>query len=149
MILIYKSGDQSLASNCRQISLTSIIGKLMESITADNIQSHLQKCNLIYESWHGFTKRCSCLANLLAFSIFLLKYLRHQTKIKYMVMCLWISVRHLIRVPHTRILKKAAVHRIGEISWNETLVDRKGTEPLPVVLNRVSTAPKVVHNIHK
>ncbi|KAK8720096.1 hypothetical protein OTU49_013583, partial [Cherax quadricarinatus] len=41
VIPIFKTGDKSLPSNYRPISLTSIVGKLLESIIAEIIRSHL------------------------------------------------------------------------------------------------------------
>ena len=64
VVPIFKKGDKTLPSNYRPISLTSIIGKIMESIIARNIREHLEKHNLINESQHGFTKGKSCITNL-------------------------------------------------------------------------------------
>ena len=50
VVPIFKKGDKSIASNYRQISLTSLVGKLLESITAKKIRHHLEKYNLINTS---------------------------------------------------------------------------------------------------
>ena len=49
------------------VSLTSIVGKLLESIIKDNIFKHLEILKLIRTSQHGFMKGKSCLTNLLEF----------------------------------------------------------------------------------
>ena len=64
---IFKNGDRSGAGNYRPIGLTSIVGKLMESIIRDRIVEHLETYNLINDSQHGFRRRRSCLTNLLQF----------------------------------------------------------------------------------
>ena len=61
---IFKKGDKSMASNYRPVSLTSLVGKLLESIIAKKIRHHLEKYNLINTSQHGFTPGKSCLKNL-------------------------------------------------------------------------------------
>ena len=47
VIPIFKQGDKMLLSNYRPFSLTSIVRKLMESITAKKIREHQDKHNLI------------------------------------------------------------------------------------------------------
>ncbi len=64
---ILKKGDKSATSNYRPISLTSVVGKMLESIIARGIWGHLKKHNLIHDSQHGFMKGKSCLTNLLSF----------------------------------------------------------------------------------
>ena len=56
-----------MTSNYRPISLTSIAGKLLESIIRDHIVQHLTKHNLIRETQHGFRSNKSCLTNLIEF----------------------------------------------------------------------------------
>ena len=64
---IFKKGDRSQPSNYRPISLTSIVGKLMESVIVDRISDHMESNNLLRNSQHGFRRRRSCLTNLLEF----------------------------------------------------------------------------------
>ena len=64
---IFKKGDRTLMSNHRPVSLTSVVGKLLESIMANSIREHLDKHKLINDSQHGFYKGRSCLTNLLSF----------------------------------------------------------------------------------
>jgi len=40
---LYKKGCQADVSNCRPLSLTSVVCKLMESILRDNIMEHLRQ----------------------------------------------------------------------------------------------------------
>ena len=71
---LFKKGSRNMAENYRPISLTSKIGKILESIIKDNIVSHLEKFNLIRDSQHGFRKGRSCLTNLLDFIEMVTKY---------------------------------------------------------------------------
>jgi hypothetical protein len=64
---IFKKGDKRLPSNFRPISLTSVVGKILESIIRDEIIKHLDKYSLIMDSQHGFRRNRSCLTNLLQF----------------------------------------------------------------------------------
>ena len=50
VILIFKKGNRALMSNYRLVSLTSIVGKLLESIIANMIREHLEKFSLINDS---------------------------------------------------------------------------------------------------
>ena len=45
IVPIFKKGNKQLASNYRPISLTSIIGKVMESIVKDAIMAHMFQYN--------------------------------------------------------------------------------------------------------
>ena len=67
VVSIFKKEDRTSPANYRPISLSSVVGKLLESIIARNIREHLDKHKLINESQHGFTKGKSCLTNLLSF----------------------------------------------------------------------------------
>ena len=64
---IYKKGSRQESGNYRPISLTSQIGKLLESIIRDEIVIHLKSRKLTGDTQHGFTQKCSCLTNLLEF----------------------------------------------------------------------------------
>jgi len=68
---IFKKGDKSIASKYRPVSLTSICGKLMESIICDKLVEHLTSQELLFNSQHGFFKNKSCFTNLLEFMEFL------------------------------------------------------------------------------
>ncbi len=67
VVPIYKKGDKSKAGNYRPILLTSVIGKLLESILTKHIANHLETNKLIKDSQHGFRSHRSCLTHLLQF----------------------------------------------------------------------------------
>ena len=67
VVPIFKKGEISNPSNYRPVSLTSIPGKIMESILRDHILDFLEGNALIRNSQHGFRRRRNCLTNLLEF----------------------------------------------------------------------------------
>ena len=56
-----------MVENYRPISLTSVVGKLLESIIVKHITNHLESNRLILNTQHGFRRHRSCLTNLLEF----------------------------------------------------------------------------------
>jgi len=61
----FKKGSPSDAANYRPISLTCIIGKLMESIVKDSILDYARSNGLISKQQHGFLSRRSTCTQLL------------------------------------------------------------------------------------
>ena len=51
---IFKKGDRKEAKNYRPISLTSVCGKVLESIVCDKIVSQMMTNNLFCDEQHGF-----------------------------------------------------------------------------------------------
>ena len=51
---LFKKGSKDDPGNYRPISLTSVPGKMLESIIADDMMSHLEYNKLILDSQHGF-----------------------------------------------------------------------------------------------
>jgi ribonuclease P/MRP protein subunit RPP40 len=64
---LYKKGSKELAGNYIPVSLTSHVGKVMESVIKDVMVEYLMKNELINASQHGFVKGKSCLTNHLEF----------------------------------------------------------------------------------
>ena len=61
VMLEFKKGDKSLASNYRPI----ILCKVLEHILASNIVKHLDEQGLMYDLLHGFRERRSCETQLI------------------------------------------------------------------------------------
>ena len=51
---IHKKGSRSSPNNYQPITLTSVIGKILESIVRDHILNHLTRHNLLSHEQHGF-----------------------------------------------------------------------------------------------
>ena len=57
---VFKKGDKSEYSNCRPISLTCVLCKVLEHIVASSLSRHFTDLNILYELQHGFRERRSC-----------------------------------------------------------------------------------------
>lgn len=64
---LHKSGSKIQVSNYRPVSLTSIVGKVMEKIMRDELMVYLVSNKLINVKQHGFMPGKSCATNLLEF----------------------------------------------------------------------------------
>ena len=51
---IHKKGSKTLPGNYRPISLTSVVGKMMESLIRDDIVEHMMRNGLFCDEQHGF-----------------------------------------------------------------------------------------------
>ena len=100
---IFKKGDRSRASNYRPISLTSIVGKLMEGIMVDKITEYLESNLLLRDSQHGFRRHRSCLTNLLEFFHFVFS---EQDRDKAVDVIYLDFQKAFDKVPHRRLLRK-------------------------------------------
>src|SRR5215470_17351922 len=67
VVPLFKKSSKRKCENCRPISFTSIVCKLLESTVKDEIVKYLDQYNLIEDAQHGFTSGKSCLTNLLDF----------------------------------------------------------------------------------
>ena len=107
---IFKKGNRKLPTNYRLISLlTSIIGKIFESIITSRIKSHLEDRELIKDSQHGFRERRSCLTNLLEF--FNTVFSEVDNFKSFDVIYLDFK-KAFDTVPHQRLLEKLKAHGI-------------------------------------
>ena len=62
---LFKKGSREELGNYRPVGLTSVVGKVLETLIEDQMWNHLNKYKRIQGSQHGFTKGRSCLTNLL------------------------------------------------------------------------------------
>ena len=107
---LFKKGSRAKPENYRPVSLTSILGKMLESIVKDQIVKHLESNNLIHSSQHGFTKGRSCLTNLLEFMEIVTKELDEGNAVDLVYLDF---AKAFDKVPYERLFKKLEAHGIG------------------------------------
>ena len=107
---IHKKGPVDLTENFRPISLTSVPGRILESIVKDNMVVHLEQHNLITDSQHGFRSGRSCLTNLLEFFNHMLAEFDRSRAIDVVYLDF---KKAFDKVPHKRLLAKVEALGIG------------------------------------
>ena len=112
---LHKKGSRAKTENYRPVSLTSVVGKMLESIIKDHITKHLDKFKLIKSSQHGFTKGRSCLTNLLEFFEEVTKGLDENNPVDLVYLDF---AKAFDKVPYERLFKKLVSHGIdGEVLY--------------------------------
>ena len=122
---IHKKGNKKLTSNFRPVSLTSMVGKLLERLINQAIMTHLSQHNLIKDTQHGFLPKRSCRTNLLLYLELLTSCIDKGLHIDVLYLDF---AKAFDKVPHKRSLKKFQAHGVcGKVySWIENwLMDRK------------------------
>ena len=66
---------KSKPESYRPVALTSQIGKVMEMVITEDLQTFLEDHNLLANAQHSFRKRRSCISQLLQHSEMILKAL--------------------------------------------------------------------------
>ena len=100
---IFKKGSKANPGNYRPVSLTSQVGKIMESIIKDAMLKHIKRFNLISESQHGFVSKRSCLTNLLVF----LEEVTNYIDKGFPVDVIYLDFQKAFdKVPHKRLMVK-------------------------------------------
>jgi hypothetical protein len=107
---LHKKGSREKPENYRPVSLTSIVGKILESIIKDGIVAHLDQYNLIEKSQHGFTRGRSCLTNLLDFFEVVTKDLDDGKNVDLIYLDF---SKAFDKVPYNRLFNKLRSHGIG------------------------------------
>ena len=100
---IFKKGAKGDPANYRPVSLTCVVGKVMESILRDRIVEHLERNSLIRPSQHGFMAGRSTATNLLVYMEALTKLMdeSHAVDVLYLDFA-----KAFDKVPHRRLLEK-------------------------------------------
>ena len=64
---IFKKDKNNNPTNYRPVSLTSVLGKIMEQIFLEAMLKYMEGREVILENQHGYIKDKSCSTNLVAF----------------------------------------------------------------------------------
>ncbi|CAM4653796.1 unnamed protein product [Lepidochelys kempii] len=121
---IFKKGSRGDPGNYRPASLTSVLGKLVETIVKKKIVRHIEEHKLLRKRQHGFCKGRSCLINLLEFFEGVNKHVDKGDPVDIVYLDFQKAFN---KVPHQRLLHKLSCHGIrGKIlSWIENWEDRE------------------------
>uniref|UniRef100_A0A8B9I818 Reverse transcriptase domain-containing protein n=1 Tax=Anser brachyrhynchus TaxID=132585 RepID=A0A8B9I818_9AVES len=133
---IYKKGRKVDVGNYRPVSLTTVLGKLMEQIILSVITQHLQGNEAIRPSQHGFMKGRSCLTNLISFydQVTHLVYEGKAVDVVYLDFS-----KAFDTVSHSILLKKLAAHGLDwrTLRWVKNWLDSRTQR---VVVNGVKSS---------
>jgi hypothetical protein len=108
---IFKSGSKSEPSNYRPVSLTSVVGKVMERMIRDVMMAHLIENNLIYKGQHGFVPGKSCTTNLLETVDIITDAIN---KGYWVILVLLDFAKAFDSVPHDELIEKAKAYGFDE-----------------------------------
>jgi hypothetical protein len=113
---LHKKGSKKTPGNYRPISLTSVVGKLLESLVRDQIVKHMTDNNLFTEDQHGFVPGRSCVTQLLVVLDTWTRWLDEGVPIDTAYLDF---SKAFDSVPHERLLRKVEAHGIrGEtLQW--------------------------------
>jgi len=122
---IFKKGSRTEPGNYRPVSLTSVPSKIMESIIRDDTLSFLESSNKLNSYQHGFTRKRSCLTNLLES----LEAWTHALDDGYGVDVIFLDYRKAFdSVPHKRLQEKLKLFGLNAklVAWiTEFLKNRR------------------------
>jgi len=112
---LYKKGWKEDPRTYRPVSLTSVLGKIMEQFILSALTGHVKDNQGIRPSQHGFMKGRSCLTNLISFCD-QVTCLADEGKAVYLDFS-----KAFDTVPHSILLEKLAVHGLDRyiLHWIE------------------------------
>ena len=121
---IFKKEERYCPSNYRPVSLTCVCSKLMEHIISKHLLNHLEANNIIFDKQHGFRKKRSPDAQLLAFTQDILANLRGGRQTDVIIMDF---AKPFDKVPHHRLIQKLERYGItGPVNtWIENFLKDK------------------------
>ena len=106
---VFKKGNWSTAANCRSISLTSVLCKVMEYIVFHHIMSYFTSLHILNPLQHGFRPNHSCETQLVNF----IDEIQWSTNTRQQSDLLFIDFSKAFdTVPHRRLLNKLKFYGI-------------------------------------
>ena len=122
---IQKKGNKAQPCNYRPISLTSIVGKIMETIMRDKLVNFLEENSLIKNSQHGFCNKRSCVTNFFDFYNDVFNIFDESKAVDVIYLDFQ---KAFDTVPHNRLLSKLNSHGISgnfQLWLKDWLFERK------------------------
>ena len=107
---IFKKGTKGDPANYRPVSLTCVVGKVMESLIRDKIVEHLERNRLIRASQHGFMAGRSTTTNLIVYMDALTKLMEEGKAVDVLYLDF---AKAFDKVPHLRLLQKCQGLGVG------------------------------------
>ena len=99
---IHKKGSRTSAVNYRNVSLTSLISRILEGLIRGNMSDFYEKESLIAKEQHGFVKRKSCVTNLLELDL-----ITKSLSEGFSVVIVYLDfLKAFDMVPHQRLIQK-------------------------------------------
>lgn len=137
---IFKKGDKRLPMNYRPVSLTSVVGKVLEKFVRDAMVEHMEVNNLFAAEQHGFRHKHSCISNLLEN----MNYVTSELDEGHAVDSIYLDFRKAFdTVPHKRLLKKMEHYKFNPliIEWVKDFLSNRMQR---VVVNGTESSLKPV-----
>ena len=100
---LFKKGNSADPGNYRPVSLTSVVGKVMERIIKQDLMDHLNKHKLITNNQHGFVKGRACVTNLLETMDFTTESMASNEWVDLLFLDF---AKAFDKVPHNRLILK-------------------------------------------
>ena len=141
---IHKKGSKTTPGNYRPVSLTSVIGKVMESTIRDQLVRHMMENNLFCDAQHGFVPGRSCMTQLLITLELWSELLDGGDPVDV----IYLDFRKAFdTVPHRRLLKKLEAYGIkgGLLTWIENFLS--GRKQRVVVNGKLSSWADILSGI--
>ena len=101
--------------NYRPVSLTSVIGKMMEFVIRDSLVKHMMENNLFWDQQHGFIPGHSCMTQLLVTLELWTELLDSGAPIDVIYLDLQ---KTFDTVPRQRLLRKLKVYGVMVKCWS-------------------------------
>ena len=141
---IHKKGPKTSPGNYRPVSLTSVVGKLMESIVRDKLVSHMMENQLFCDTQHGFVPGRSCMTQLLV----TLELWSEMMDVGDPIDVIYLDFRKAFdTVPHKRLIRKLKAYGIkGDIlTWIRNFLS--GRRQRVVVNGKLSSWEEILSGI--
>ncbi|XP_069771574.1 uncharacterized protein, partial [Narcine bancroftii] len=125
VVPLFKKMSKCKPGNYRPMSLTSVVGKLMESVLRDGIYNYLEVQELLGSNQHGFVRGRSCLTNLIEFFERVTKKVDEGKAVDVVYLDFSKAFDKVLLVPHRRLGKKVEALGINEevVKWIQQWLD--------------------------